>query len=265
MFLQKIKILSDYEYPIIRKAHSKNFKTRKETHTETRRVYNTNSSRPFAATYEKKKVTYKYFTLFEKGFEIEFKNNLTVIVGDNGCGKTSLIKLIKPKKNNTFSFSEHKKSEEDIAREYVNDGNRELIYVNQPNLLIIENNIHKHALIEQFKDNVGVGIEKIIKPSELLSMWDMQCFSNGENTIDFITSLNDIENSLIVLDEPETSLSLKSVNMIKRVIRKLSFKNQVIIITHHPYLMELSKELYDFETKKYVKTSNYLNFDKNGK
>lgn len=33
--------------------------------------------------------------VFENGFEVEFKSGVNIIVGENGCGKTTLMNLLK--------------------------------------------------------------------------------------------------------------------------------------------------------------------------
>lgn len=89
-------------------------------------------------------------------------------------------------------------------------------------------------------------------------MWRIQESSNGESTLDFLESLKKIEQSIILLDEPETSLSIKSQIKIRKLLTRLSKKNQVIIVTHSPVLMAAAKEVYDFETKEYKKTGEYI-------
>ena len=88
----------------------------------------------------------------------------------------------------------------------------------------------------------------------------MNEFSNGENIIDYINQLSSVEDSLIVLDEPETSLSLESQIKIREKLIEISKKNQLIIITHSPVIMSLSDKIYDFNKKKYISTKDHLKY-----
>jgi predicted ATPase len=214
----------------------------------------------------KEKVVEKTFVIFEKGLQVNFQP-ITIIVGDNGCGKTSLIKnLIFPKEEyeNCRFFSDNiEKSQEEVLKNWVENEKRVLHFIHQPNYIIVENNIHKNSHIDNFKKHHTK--DGFLQPQSLLDVWDMETFSNGENNLDFLNSLQTISNALIVLDEPETSLSIKSQCKIVKVIKKLARKNQIIIITHSEILMKLASEVYDFEMKKYVETEKYLIQQKNHK
>lgn len=256
-YLSSIKFNQDIVFESNREDHKKKFKVKSRTYTEENRrkpIYATENSRGRILGYEKRKVVERSFIIFPKNLEINF-SDITIIVGDNGSGKSSMLKYLKlPDFSNTFSWDETK--EQVIERKfknYLSNENKILSFDQFPELFVFENAIHKNSFI----DSIGKG-KTFVPAEDIIARWNMKDDSNGETTIDFITSLIDIENSLIILDEPETSLSIKSQLRMSKILKKLSTKNQLIIVTHSPIFMNLSKTVYDFESKQYVKTNEYI-------
>lgn len=203
--------------------------------------------------YERGKSEYKYFELIPSGMSIDF-SDITVIVGDNGIGKSTLLKTLKMPDFTRVS----EKEVTNVIKKYVNNGTRILKYTKLPNGILLLNDLHKSSVRKDIGDKLSAdaffgrgNIEDTA--SFLLSSDD----SNGEALIDIYKGL-DYKNSLIILDEPETSLSLRSINKLKQQIINLSKDNQVIISTHHPYIMELCETVFDMETKQVVNTAEYL-------
>lgn len=256
MFIKKIKFNTDVIYESNREDQKSKFKIKKRTYIEDnlrKPIYDSNMR---TNKYEKVKVVERTFTIFPKDFEVNFKGNLTVIVGDNGYGKSSLIKFLKPPDvSKLFSFD---KTKEELIKEafqkYVDNSVNSLYFEGSPKYFVIEQNLHKNSFIEEQKDKV----KNSITGMNVANLWDMQNDSNGENMIDFINSIKMIENGLIVLDEPETSLSIKSQYKIRKILEDLSKNNQIIIITHSTIFMNLCEEVYDFETKQYTPTYTYI-------
>lgn len=265
MLLKNIFFKQDVIFDSNRESHKKMFKVKKRTYTyvdQRNSIYN--EEHEFVG-YEKKKVTKRTFIIFKKDLEIEFKDNLTIIVGDNGCGKTSLIKnLIFPYKELNHWFSEDKeKHNQEVVQKYIEDKVRKLTFSKFPQYIIIEKEIHKTSFLDTISKNIQEkAFQKKSIMNDTLLMFNMQEASNDENSLDFFESLTNIENSLIVLDEPETSLSIKSQLKVSKLIKELSTKNQIVLITHSEYLMRMSNKVYDFEQKKYLDTEQYIKSQK---
>lgn len=113
-----------------------------------------------------------------------------------------------------------------------------------PDVFVNGDSIHKNVFKENLKNS-----KVTLDPKDVLMLFYMSDSSNGENTLDFLRSIEKLENSLIMLDEPETSLSVKSQKMVGGMLRKMSEKNQVIVVTHSPWIMDQATDIYDVETK----------------
>lgn len=259
MFIESITINQDIVLESNRESQKKFFKIKKRTYsTNDHHKPIANYNFPFGRqTYEKKKVVEKTFVIHKKGYQLNLKKRITTIVGDNGCGKSHLIHFLKPKFLYEFYFNEEQRNE--AFKRWLSNDAVSLKFIRQPSFIIFGNEIHKNALIHDFKkDKINISVQ------DAAIMWDMGESSNGENVLDFINSLSSVENSLIILDEPETSLSLKSQVNITKIFEKLiKQNNQLIIITHSPILMKLSEEVYDFEKLDFVNTEKYITTQSN--
>ena len=255
-FLSSIKFISDVVFDSNRADHKNNFKIKKRTYMYTNhRKYATNDKgeRVYGV---KEKVTERTFVIFPKDFSIEFKPGINVIVGDNGCGKSSLLrKLFYPKFDRMWMLTDMTEQEaiNEHAQKYLKDDKRELTFVKSPKGFVNGKEIHKNVFIEDVKNS-----KTTLDAMDINRMWDMEESSNGENTLDFLRALTGLEEALIILDEPETSLSIKSQRKIAKILAVMAVKNQIILVTHAPVIMETATDVYDFEKKKWTNTQEYI-------
>jgi predicted ATPase len=257
-FIKSITFKKDVVLRTSREKHLKHLKVRSKTFTvDDRAKPKPMTSRSFGRhEYEKKKVTHKYLTLFTAGTSIEFRP-ITVIVGDNGSGKSTLLQYLKPPEFVKSLWLGKNKTDEEYHAEkvkkwLVND-ETVTVFEQSPELIVIGNEIHK----TQFIEAIGAG-KTALSAQDIVARWSMSEDSNGETTMDFITSLSNLEGCLIVLDEPETSLSIKSQIKMRNLAKRLAEKNQIIVVTHSQYFMEMSKDVYDFEKKLWTSTTDYI-------
>lgn len=168
--------------------------------------------------------TREYKKLFNKGSEFEVKSGINVLVGDNGCGKSTLInKLVK----------------------------------DNPKVNVI------HIDMEEANPNINTpgpkkGITYSIEEINNKLMWAAE--SHGETREGVLMSILNIdlkEFDLLILDEPEQGLSLK--NQIKYFNKLKEMNIDVIIITHSKVFIELSETVFDVETMNWIDSKGYLN------
>lgn len=171
---------------------------------------------------EKVKICRSYKRLFKKGDEFEIKKGLNILVGDNGCGKSTLIKevvkLFKSKKNRIIMV--------DMETTNVN--------VKKPNP---ENGI-------------------LYTPHEIMNHFMWAAESHGETREGVLKSLLSLDFDLLILDEPEQGLSLRNQRKYFNELKALG--KDVIIITHSKVFVEESEEIFDVETMKWIKSIDYL-------
>ncbi len=67
---------------------------------------------------------------------------------------------------------------------------------------------------------------------------------------------------VILIDEPETALSIRSQHRMCGILYELSKSNQLIIATHSPILMGLSDEVLSLEHKKWMNRIEFLDTQK---
>lgn len=276
MFLKSIHFKQNIVFESNRDSQEKMFKVKIKKYTTPdyrKPIYETSESlisRNRSGNYEMKEVIERTFIIFKKDLLIEFEP-ITVIVGDNGCGKTSLVEYLKYPHEKikgaslTAAFINKSKEEvqKDIIKEWLDDKERKLTFIGSPHYIVAGNELHKSAFIDNAQKEMSEKtLNRTLKASSIASFFDMQEASNGENNLDFLFGLKEISNSLIILDEPETSLSIKSQFKIFNLLKELSQSNQIIIITHNENLMRLSDNVYDFEKKNYILTEKYINQQK---
>lgn len=176
---------------------------------------------------------YTYIPLFKKGLNIEFKRDVNLIVGDNGTGKTQLFKIIKDKLNNKvhkFPIDCHidfDKDTEILIFDLVNGLIKDII---KPNPLGNSKQFNEDSL---FKLNY---VDK----------------SHGENVKAILDFAQEFKSKTIMLDEPESGLSIKSQIELIGKIKELSKHNQLFVITHSKFLIDAFEEVYYFDEHKWL-------------
>lgn len=181
---------------------------------------------------------YTYIPLFKKGLNIEFKNDVNLIVGDNGTGKTQLFKVIKDKLNNrTHKFPldcyiDFDEETEILIFDLVNGLIKDII---KPNPLGDSRQFNEDSL---FKLNYS---DK----------------SHGENVKAILDFAQEFKGKTVLLDEPESGLSIKSQIELIEKIKELSKCNQLFIITHSKFLIDAFEEVYYFDEHKWLSKEKF--------
>ncbi|WP_326831258.1 ABC transporter ATP-binding protein [Anaerococcus porci] len=175
-----------------------------------------------------------------ENLSIDFtKSNVIGIIGDNGVGKTTIIKLIRkllPIKKGKIKIDNTPL--EDIS---IGELSRNIQIMpqtdslNQYDIKYIKTKLQEYYLnydIEMFMGDIS----KIFKSSD---KYEYNINSKGE--LQKLSFLNTIfkDAKLYILDEPSASIDLKSEKYMSKIIKALSEDKKFIIITHRPELLNI--------------------------
>lgn len=184
-----------------------------------------------------KVLKWKDWTLYEKGFEIDLKSGLNIVVGNNGIGKTCFFENLI---NRTYEFV--------VVGDFV-----QIAYFNTKNqdLGTVSENVASLTYPS------GIGYAK-----SLINLANSTTNSHGENYQQFWDSFfnfyNTKTNWVIIIDEPEAGLDINTKKFRVKQLKKLAKKHQIVIITHDYWFMKACKTLYNFNTKQFENTVDFL-------
>lgn len=175
-----------------------------------------------------------------ENLSIDFtKSNVIGIIGDNGVGKTTIIKLIRkllPIKKGKIKIDNTPL--EDIGIDELSRNIQimpQTDSLNQYDIKYIKTKLQEYYLnydIEMFMGDIS----KIFKSSD---KYEYNINSKGE--LQKLSFLNTIfkDAKLYILDEPSASIDLKSEKYMSKIIKALSEDKKFIIITHRPELLNI--------------------------
>lgn len=176
------------------------------------------------------KITKNIRKIFKAG-EIIPLRPLTFIVGDNGSGKTTFLESL----SNRFVY-----------------GSSGVITVSEEDLKDFQG--YSHFDLE--KHNPRKQDERSITLFGIVSTFR----SHGEMNMDlFVHDFAEKQNEIILLDEPDQALSIRSIYRLFKIFEKMISNGcQIIAAVHSQTLMELVDEVYSVEHKKWMKPSEFL-------
>ena len=222
------------------------------------------------------KITYPHNVLNPKELSEIVFNPITILYGSNGCGKSTLLNIIARKlcvdmfdRGNdaetmqpyinacqykvTAPFNEHCDIPEDSRFIRSEEVMHRIIKVRQHNEKVKEHirNVNP-VLFERFFNNIDDN-NGYVWSNDHWIYCALEKFSeaqsNGELAFDYFQD-NINEESLVLLDEPENSLSPKFQNELAKMISDYArfFKCQFIIATHSPFLLAINgAKIYDLD------------------
>jgi energy-coupling factor transporter ATP-binding protein EcfA2 len=170
-------------------------------------------------------VEHEYKILYKKDSEFILKDGINLLVGDNGCGKSTLIRL--------------------------------LIKANLENLkgLIVYNVDMEKTNPNISKPDPDNGTTHSPQQISNMFMWSVE--SHGETREGVLAGVLSNEFDMLILDEPEQGLSLR--NQLKYLNKLKETGKPIIISTHSKTFIENVDEVFDVETMKWVNSNEYLN------
>ena len=148
----------------------------------------------------------------------EFKAGVNLLVGQNGCGKSSLLYAMRPRhaaeKLCTYELDRSK--------------------VKQVSLLWLDFEKDNPRTKSMFDREID-GQDNF---SRTVASFHSKFMSHGESSRMLLRTLEQevTEENLVILDEPEQALDFAGLQELKRVLARLPVQ-QVIIATHSPWLI----------------------------
>lgn len=225
---------------------------------------------------------YPFSILKNKEPDIFIFDNITVLYGNNGCGKSTMLNIIAHRLNLKGKERNYSKVDgwlpyfEDYASEckYELGENEYGIqlrkiptnsrYIKSEEILYEIRKIQQDAILqESIKSNLtrerGLqNAKEFLETKEGEKQFSRFAFaldkySNGETTLKILED-NIEPDKLYLLDEPEVSLSPKNQVKLAEEINKISryLGVQFIIATHSPFMLGiLNAKIYNLDTKNY--------------
>ncbi len=181
------------------------------------------------------------FRTLIKGTIIKLKN-ITLLVGDQGSGKSTLLSLIQ--KNDVNA----------IVSEYVKTNSISTYYFDtetmNPKVIDKEAN---YSNPDGTSKGIGMG-------AAILTHFE----SHGETMRKFtVDRISDAANCVLLLDEPESALSLTNQYKLAKKIKKANKKDvQLIIATHCLPLIESVSEVFNMDTFKWESSKQFIKSSK---
>lgn len=158
--------------------------------------------------------------LFAKGQHIDLIDGINLIVGDQGTGKSTLL-------NQIFKKSRQENSAIDVE---IGEGSFDMLYFDTESM---------NPRQSRNADPMSSAASKFMSHGQ--AMWETA------NIID------DSKNLLIVIDEPESGLSIRSQHKLLDKMRKAVDRNcQFILATHSSTIILSVSKVYCLEHKKWL-------------
>lgn len=177
----------------------------------------------------------KDWRCFQPCVTFTFKPGINLLVGDQGCGKSSLLFMIKSDGWLNAYDAYGQDQEKRIAE------------------LDVPQGINTYYL--DFEKGTTRNLDLETATSMGISTRDFlysNMVSHGENVLVTAKSLPKATNSVFIMDEPDMALSIRSIYILYTTILDRAKDNQVFLSCHNPYLMELVGEVYSIEHNQWM-------------
>lgn len=198
---------------------------------------------------EKVTIQFKSRTLLKEANFHLITNSKTALIGNNGCGKTSLVKKIISQKEDTIKINEQ------VKIGYFSQN----LDILETDKTILENVLKDSIQDERTVRNILANL--LIKGKEVEKK--VAILSGGECVKVAIAKLLVSDANLLILDEPTNFLDIEAIEGLEKLLKE--YQGTVLIITHdrkmidaiatHIWLLE-KEQLLEFEGN-YEKYCNY--------
>lgn len=185
------------------------------------------------------------YRVLNSGLEIDFLP-VTILVGDQGCGKSSLLELLRDNSSKLIAK---------LSDSVIKDGVKTYYFDTEtmnPRIADMDN----YTTLGGESRGIGVG-------AALISRFQ----SHGETLREFtVNRILEAKDCVLFLDEPEAALSLKNQYILARNIQKAQENNvQIILATHCLSIIESVEKVYSLEHLKWMESKEFINQSKTEK
>lgn len=176
-----------------------------------------------------KKLTFtKDYRCFKEGLTIDFRAGINLLVGDQGCGKSSLLKVL-----TSIDFL-------DVAQVDRDKGT-----------------MYKFFDFEKHNPRI-----KALPKGQAKFMGSLVSYfqSHGQTVKKLLDAIKEINQGLvIIMDEPDMALSIRSINNLIHLLSKT--QNQIIMSAHNQTLIASQPEVLCLEnTKGWISSVDFIKF-----
>ncbi|MCX6088508.1 MAG: ABC transporter ATP-binding protein [Caldiserica bacterium] len=186
-----------------------------------------------------------------KGIDLTFNSKSTAIIGQNGAGKTTFVKLLKgllkPTEGDIFIKGKNT-TEVTVAKLAKEVG---MVFQN-PNDQIFKSKVIDEVMFGPL--NIGQGMEEVkgnsLKALELMELSDKvdenpYDLSLSERKLITIASILAMDTDIVILDEPTISQDYFGKIKIKNIVKELAVRGKLVItITHDmDFVAEISERV----------------------
>lgn len=188
------------------------------------------------------KLKEKYRTL-PKDLMIELRP-LTLLVGEQGCGKSSLLDLLQKNSN---------KIELELS-DYVLKNSIDSFYFDTEKMNPrTADPISSYTNPDGSSKGIGMG-------NALSSHFK----SHGETLKEFtVNRIGQAKNCVLLMDEPESALSLRNqYKLVKEINESVNKNVQIILSTHCLPVIESVEEVYSLEHQRWMTSKEFINLNK---
>lgn len=202
-------------------------------------------------SYDEKKTMFKQFdTRFEAG-------KLYTLIGDNGCGKSTLINLLSGVLDPDSGMLTINDSVE--KRSFKNTNIREYISLYSPEFSLYGNTVGRNIRYKVFNEQLTIeekshyeDLLDLKLPTNYLIQSDGRNVSQGQKQKILLMRALYQDTSLYIFDEPTGNLDSTSKKKFMNYIKKLANdeKKIVIVISHEADVLEYADEIIDVKDKR---------------
>lgn len=197
---------------------------------------------------------------FKDGEEFEFRKGVNLFVGDQGCGKSTMLHVMMHDKS---EYGEVVKVDRNpFAGDYIyldterhnprnlsgeSGGRADVAAVREYLTFAVDKNNADGNWLEHAEWHMKKWLNRFGGESEMLNTTIISRFkSHGETLLPMLENFVDAKTGLVFIDEPETALSMRSQYRFVEIIKKArDNKCQVFVSTHSRIIIEGVAEFMD--------------------